>query len=145
MMRSLEYIARWARGASALSQVVTGRVQPAVPAIAGNDCLNRLISSCRDVRLMLWGDFGSSRFFSSGTRAVEKSPQEAGGPPKPLSSFKRRFKVTGSGSIRCMSPGFVHKRFNKSKKRLNRLSKGILVPPSYEKVMLKLGFTSRRF
>jgi ribosomal protein L35 len=59
--------------------------------------------------------------------------------------MKRRFKVTGSGAIRCMSPGFVHKRFNKSKKRLNRLSKGILVPPTYEKAMKKLGFVSRRF
>jgi ribosomal protein L35 len=145
MMRSLEYIIRWARGASGLSQVVTGVQPTVVPVLGGNNSLNRLISSCRDMRLALWGDYGSTRLFSSGTRAVEKSPQEAGGPPKPLSSFKRRFKVTGSGSIRCMSPGFVHKRFNKSKKRLNRLSKGILVPPSYEKVMLKLGFSSRRF
>lgn len=77
--------------------------------------------------------------------AVLKSPAEAGGPPKGFSSMKRRFKVTGSGAIRCMSPGFVHKRFNKSNKRLNRLSKGILVPPTYEKMMKKLGFVSRRF
>lgn len=76
---------------------------------------------------------------------VSKSPAEAGGPPKGFSSMKRRFKVTGSGAIRCMSPGFVHKRFNKSNKRLNRLSKGILVPPTYEKMMKKLGFVSRRF
>jgi len=76
---------------------------------------------------------------------ASKSPAEAGGPPKGFSSMKRRFKVTGSGAIRCMSPGFVHKRFNKSSKRLNRLSKGILVPPTYEKMMKKLGFVSRRF
>lgn len=78
-------------------------------------------------------------------RHYGKSPKEAGGPPKVFSSMKRRFKLTGSGSIRCMSPGFVHKRFNKSGKRLNRLSKGILVPPTYEKMMKKLGFVSRRF
>ena len=79
------------------------------------------------------------------SNVVSKSPAEAGGPPKGFSSMKRRFKVTGSGAIRCMSPGFVHKRFNKSNKRLNRLSKGILVPPTYEKMMKKLGFVSRRF
>ncbi len=78
-------------------------------------------------------------------RAYGKPPSEAGGPPKGYSSFKRRFKMTGSGAIRAMSPGFVHKRFNKSKKRLNRLSQGILVPPSYEKMMKQLGFTSRKF
>jgi ribosomal protein L35 len=79
------------------------------------------------------------------TRAYGKAPSEAGGPPKGYSSFKRRFKLTGSGAIRAMSPGFVHKRFNKSNKRLNRLSQGILVPPSYEKMMKQLGFTSRKF
>ena len=78
-------------------------------------------------------------------RAYGKSPSEAGGPSKGYSSFKRRFKMTGSGAIRAMSPGFVHKRFNKSNKRLNRLSQGILVPPSYEKMMKQLGFTSRKF
>lgn len=83
--------------------------------------------------------------YTSGTSWYGKSPADAGGPPKGFSSMKRRFKVTGSGAIRCMSPGFVHKRFNKSKKRLNRLSKGILVPPTYEKMMKKLGFVSRRF
>jgi ribosomal protein L35 len=78
-------------------------------------------------------------------RAYGKSPSEAGGPPKGYSSFKRRFKMTGSGAIRAMSPGFVHKRFNKSNTRLNRLAQGILVPPSYEKMMKQLGFTSRKF
>ena len=78
-------------------------------------------------------------------RGYGKPPSEAGGPAKGYSSFKRRFKMTGSGAIRAMSPGFVHKRFNKSNKRLNRLSKGILVPPSYEKMMKQLGFTSRKF
>ncbi|KAI8103890.1 hypothetical protein M9435_006416 [Picochlorum sp. BPE23] len=87
----------------------------------------------------------AQQFSATGSPIVLKSPSDAGGPPKPYSSMKRRFKVTGSGAIRCMSPGFVHKRFDKSKKRLNRLSKGILVPPTYEKAMKKLGFVSRRF
>lgn len=59
-------------------------------------------------------------------------------------SMKRRFKVTGSGAIRCMSPGFVHKRFKKSSRRLNRLSKSKLVNPTYEKAMKKLGFVGRK-
>eukprot|EP00890_Picochlorum_soloecismus_P001820 jgi/Picsp_1/2639/NSC_00869-R1_structural constituent of ribosome len=79
------------------------------------------------------------------TATLWKSPLEAGGKAKPYSSLKRRFKLTGSGTMRCMSPGFVHKRFNKSKRRLLRLSKGILLPPTFEKAMKKLGFVSRKY
>ncbi|KAI3432874.1 hypothetical protein D9Q98_010457 [Chlorella vulgaris] len=68
-----------------------------------------------------------------------------GGKVKPYSSYKHRFKVTATGKILFPSPGYVHKRFNKSHRQLGDLSKKQVMKPRYAKTVKKLGFALRHF
>ena len=64
--------------------------------------------------------------------------------PPLRSSYKSRFKVTGTGKVVYARPGHVHKRFNKSKSQLLRLGGPLRVMrPRYAKVVRKLGFKTR--
>ena len=66
-------------------------------------------------------------------------------PPLPAcSAYKSRFKVTASGLVRYQRPGHVHKRFNKSRRRLCGLKGTKIVGATYTKVFKKLGFHLRR-
>lgn len=51
------------------------------------------------------------------------------------SSYKHRFKVTATGKILFPSPGYVHKRFNKSHRQLGDLSKKQVMKPRYAKTV----------
>lgn len=72
-------------------------------------------------------------------------PRFIGGKIKPYSSYKQRFKLTGGQKIRFMKPGYVHKRYNKSTRRLFSLSKTEVVHNAYAVTMKKLGFSMRHF
>ena len=56
------------------------------------------------------------------------------------STFKERFKLTGTGKIRLMHPGHRHKRTPKSSDQNRRLRKGMNLFDTYAKTMKKLGF-----
>ncbi|KAI7846324.1 hypothetical protein COHA_000161 [Chlorella ohadii] len=72
-------------------------------------------------------------------------PKFKGGKMKSYSSYKSRFKVTGTGQIVYKRAGYVHKRFNKSKSALGRLGGPLAVmKPKYAKTVRKLGFKTRR-
>ncbi|PRW61032.1 DNA (cytosine-5)-methyltransferase CMT2-like [Chlorella sorokiniana] len=72
-------------------------------------------------------------------------PKFKGGKMKSYSSYKSRFKVTGSGLVVYKRAGYVHKRFNKSKSALGRLGGPLAVmKPKYAKTVRKLGFKTRR-
>lgn len=62
-----------------------------------------------------------------------------------FSSYKERFKMTGSGKIRAMRPGHRHKRFVKSNNQNRALRKTKLVHCAYAQTMKKLGFSMRSF
>ncbi|KAK9844548.1 hypothetical protein WJX74_003893 [Apatococcus lobatus] len=64
---------------------------------------------------------------------------------KLYSSYKERFKMTGSGKIRAMRPGHRHKRFVKSNNQNRALRKTKLVHHAYAQTMKKLGFRMRSF
>ena len=64
---------------------------------------------------------------------------------KPFSAYKSRFKMTGTGKIRYMRPGRVHKRYNKGRRQLAALGDSNVMQETYAKTMRKLGFTMRRF
>ena len=77
------------------------------------------------------------------TRKVK--PPFQGGKLKPYSAFKSRFKMTGTGKIRYMRPGHVHKRYNKGSRQLQELGETKVMQATYAKTMRRLGFTMRRF
>jgi ribosomal protein L35 len=72
-------------------------------------------------------------------------PRFRGGKQKSYSSYKERFKTTGTGKIRYMRPGHVHKRCKKSSRHNAQLAKTQLVQPAYAKIMRKIGFKMRSF
>jgi ribosomal protein L35 len=53
--------------------------------------------------------------------------------------------MTGSGKIRYMRPGNVHKRFNKGRSQLHELGRTQIVHTAWAKTMKLLGFTMRHF
>ncbi|KAL4423829.1 hypothetical protein ABPG75_001130 [Micractinium tetrahymenae] len=69
----------------------------------------------------------------------------AGGKIKSYSSYKSRFRVTGSGKVLYARPGHVHKRFSKSKRQLFDLSHYQALTPRYAKTVKKIGFKLRKF
>ncbi|KAL4446243.1 hypothetical protein ABPG77_003050 [Micractinium sp. CCAP 211/92] len=66
-------------------------------------------------------------------------------PPLPRSSYKSRFRITGSGKVLYARPGHVHKRFSKSKRQLFDLSQYQALTPRYAKKVKKIGFKMRKF
>ena len=87
--------------------------------------------------------FHSTTHASSATSTLK--PPFVGGKLKPYSAYKNRFKMTGTGKIRCMRPGHVHKRFNKGRRQLADLSNTKVVDRAWERTMKKIGFVMRRF
>lgn len=77
--------------------------------------------------------------------ATKLRPRFTGCKLKPYSSYKERFKMTGTGKIRYMRPGAVHKHFNKSRRQNAELSKTKVLYETYAKTMRKLGFKMRSF
>ena len=108
----------------------------------------------------LWGALGLSRGFAAcafaarplaqlappaGARAFSiksrPKPLPKGGKMKLPSSFKERFKVTGTGHFMRMRVGKRHCAFAKSRPQRRRLRKKALVAPGRAVIMRKLGFT----
>lgn len=67
-------------------------------------------------------------------------PKFLGGKLKPYSSYKERFKLTGTGKVLFPGLGHVHKRFNKGRQQRLRLSKTKVLHLAYAKTMKRLGF-----
>jgi ribosomal protein L35 len=66
-------------------------------------------------------------------------------PHRPCSSYKHRFKLTGNGKVIYPRPGYVHKRFNKSKGQLGELSGTQALKPRYAKAVKRLAFRMRHY
>lgn len=60
-------------------------------------------------------------------------PKFTGSKLKVYSTFKERFKLTGTGKIRLMRPGHRHKRTPKSSDQNRRLRKGMNLFDTYAK------------
>lgn len=104
----------------------------------------------------LWGALGLSRGFAACAFAARPLAPPAGArgfaikaKPKPLpkggkmklpSSFKERFKVTGTGNFMRMRVGKRHCAFAKSRPQRRRLRKKALVAPGRAVIMRKLGY-----
>lgn len=78
------------------------------------------------------------------TTASHLKVKFAGGKIKSYSSYKSRFRLTGSGKVLYARPGHVHKRFNKSKRQLFDLSHYATMTPKYAKTVKKIGFKMRK-
>ncbi len=67
-------------------------------------------------------------------------PKHVGGKLKVYSSFKERFKLTGTGRVKYMPPGHRHRRSRKSADQNRQLRKSSMLFSTYAKTMKKLGF-----
>ncbi|EIE24704.1 hypothetical protein COCSUDRAFT_32793 [Coccomyxa subellipsoidea C-169] len=78
----------------------------------------------------------SARWFSGS----KLKPKHVGGKLKVYSSFKERFKLTGTGRVKYMPPGHRHRRSRKSADQNRQLRKSSMLFSTYAKTMKKLGF-----
>lgn len=132
---------------TALSMTTTmlpslARLAPAAPVNRTTPVYN-LWSRCQSGSFSSFLSLGGVRRAST----VKAKPPFQGGKLKPYSAFKNRFKMTGTGKIRYMRPGNVHKRHNKGRRQLQDLGETQVMQTTsaYAKTMKRLGFVMRRF
>lgn len=72
-------------------------------------------------------------------------PRFTGGKLRPYTSYRERFKTSGTGLILFRRPGHRHKRYSKGPKRNRQLRSTQVLTQAYTATMQRLGFVSRRF